>query len=115
MKINADTITAAIVSEMADRSYDASMKAMRMYYEIERGEISPADAAAKLREILAPLQVKPAFRYFKGYGSVWKMPESGNGFIRCGEQTRWVESSLDLWILKCDKGLTEITAAEGEP
>jgi hypothetical protein len=115
MKIAAETIAAETIREIGGKTYDASMNVMRIYYEILAGETTPADAAAKLREIMAPLQVEPEFRYFKGYGSFWKMPESGNGFIRCGEKTRWVESSLDLLILKCDKGLTEITAEEGEP
>jgi hypothetical protein len=115
MKIDADSITLEFVRELWDKADDITNDLDILCCGIEDSEITPAEAAAKLREILAPLQVKPAFRYFKGYGSVWKMPKSGNGFILCGERTKWMESSLDLWILKCDKGLTEITAEEGEP
>ena len=59
MKIDADSITAKTMQEIGGKAYDAAMSIARLSNYIFMGEITPADAAAKLREILAPLQIEP--------------------------------------------------------
>ncbi len=118
MKIDADSITAETIREIGGKAYYASMNVMRMYYEILAGETTPADAAAKLREILAPLQIEPdepKWRYFEAEFVIWKMPAKGTGFVRTKPDGHWEPSACAIKEILADDEFPEITAEEGEP
>ena len=117
MKIDADIITAETIRQIADKAYDASMNVMRMYYEVLASEITPADAAAKLRDILAPLQIESdeKARYFRSrVNGAIRRYGIGIPSFRLADCQLW-DSGNNIQIDELDELWDEITAEEGEP
>ncbi len=119
MKIDADSITAKTLQEMGGKTYNAAMSIARLSNDIFMGEITPAEAAAKLREILAPLQIEPdepKWRYFalKDRTCFWRFCDDKSG-SRNQDQTEWFTSLYTLQECIDFPDIDEITAEEGEP
>jgi hypothetical protein len=90
--ITADTITEKGIEELVNLAAVATGHLAIVYGEVKLGDIGPASAAARIHDILRPLQIEPLpVRYFVNGNMVWRFL-AGSIELRGVSGHRWVKS-----------------------